>query len=71
MRVKWIKISEKLPELNKTILCCFETINHPCQGYRILMSSIYRKRDNCDIKYFEGETMYNKVTHWAKINFPG
>ena len=68
--VKWNNIENKKPPVNKRILGCFETINHPCAGNKKIQDTHYHKMDNCDLMVFSEENSYLKLTHWADINLP-
>jgi len=67
--IKWISVKDRLPDIDKIVLCLIE-VGLLSQRYKKIMESKRYKMANCDIKCFIGENRYNKVTHWAEINYP-
>jgi hypothetical protein len=65
--MKWISVKDKLPELNKRVLCIFETVHPTCTGNNSIMDTFMYKRQNCNIVEFGGESAYRKVTHWMPL----
>jgi len=64
--MKWNKVEEGLPELNKQILVYGGTKNHPCQ-YKEMLQSYFYKMSNCDIIKCGKDDMYWGATHWAEL----
>lgn len=64
----WISVKNKLPPLDKIVLC-YMRVNYPFKNNYIKPAYRYREL-NCDIDEFSCEKGYDKVTHWQELPVP-
>lgn len=65
----WISVKDRLPIVRVDVLCYSIAIDHPFSNNKVTQSYLY-KMSNCDIKVFECENIYRKVTHWMPLPDP-